>query len=314
MHLWDKFPDIKKELEAFEEYLKSKLSSRNDFLKIASESVVLSGGKRLRPAFTIIAALHGEYKREFVFPAAASVEILHAATLIHDDIIDNAKTRRGQPTLSEKHSTNLAVYTGDYLFSKSLRLLLETGLKPEKLDILTRAVSLLCEGEIEQYLGKYSIASVGNYLKRILGKTSILFSASLVLGAKVANLSDDVARTFGRFGSSFGAAFQIRDDLLDILSDQKVEGKPVFNDLKEGIATLPVIMAVKNNTELRKQVNAFFDGQGDMNELLRDIITSGGIKDSERLKNRYIEKCKAFIQKIPKTPYTGALNEIVEWL
>ncbi len=312
--MWDKFPVIKEELAVFEDYLRSKLSSRNDFLKKASESVVLSGGKRLRPAFTIIAALHGDYSRERVFPAAASIEILHAATLIHDDIIDNAKTRRGQPTLSERHSTNLAVYTGDYLFSKSLRLLVETGLKPEKLDIVTRAISLLCEGEIEQYLGKYSIASVGNYLKRILGKTSILFSAALVLGAKTAHLSDDTIRLFGRFGSSFGAAFQIRDDLLDILSDDKTEGKPVLNDLKEGIATLPIILAVKNNQELRHQIDQFFDGQGDMNQLFDDIIKSGGVKDAQRIKNKYIKKCLNYIDRIPQTPYTGALNEIVSWL
>lgn len=312
--MWEKFPVIKEELAAFEDYLKSKLSSRNDFLKKASESVVLSGGKRLRPAFTIIAALHGDYSRERVFPAAASIEILHAATLIHDDIIDNAKTRRGQPTLSEKHSINLAVYTGDYLFSKSLRLLVETGLKPERLDIVTRAIALLCEGEIEQYLGKYSIASVGNYLKRILGKTGILFSASLVLGAKTANLSDDTTRWLGRFGASFGAAFQIRDDLLDILSDDKTEGKPVLNDLKEGIATLPIIMAVQNNQELRHEINQIFDGKGDMKLLLHNVIQSGGVRDAQKLKEKYIRKCLGYIEKIPHTPYTDALNDIVSWL
>ncbi|NLT18265.1 MAG: polyprenyl synthetase family protein, partial [Clostridiales bacterium] len=242
--MWSKFPVINEELTAFEEYLETVLVSRSEFLTNASKDAVLSGGKRLRPAFTILAALHGDYDRKRVFPAAASVEILHAATLVHDDIIDNAKTRRGKETLSEKHNTNLAVYTGDYLLTKSLKLLIKTGLKPEKLDVLARAITLLCEGEVDQYLNKYSVSSVYNYLKRILGKTGVLFSASMALGAKIANLSDEVARYFSRFGLSFGAAFQIRDDLLDILSDPSKEGKPVLNDLKEGIATLPVIMAV----------------------------------------------------------------------
>ena len=168
----------------------------------------------------IIAALHGDYDRSRIFPAAASVEILHAATLVYDDIIDNAKIRRGQQTISEKHNTNLAVYTGDYLLTKSLRLLLETGLKPEKLDVLARSISLLCEGEVEQYLSKYSVVSVYQYLKRILSKTGILFSASMILGAKTAYLSDDETRRFGHFGMCFGAAFQIRDDLKDLLSEQ----------------------------------------------------------------------------------------------
>jgi len=312
--LWSKYPVINEELTAFEEYLETVLVSRSKFLTNASKDAVLSGGKRLRPAFTIIAALHGKYDREKVFPAAASVEILHAATLVHDDIIDNAKTRRGKETLSEKHNTNLAVYTGDYLLTKSLKLLIKTGLKPEKLDVLARAITLLCEGEVDQYLNKYSVSSVYNYLKRILGKTGVLFSASLVLGAKTANLSDDIARHFGRFGLSFGAAFQIRDDLLDIFSDSTKEGKPVLNDLKEGIATLPVIMAVKNNPNILKEVNVFFDGHGDINSILKSIKSSGGVRDTEKLKDRYKEKCRLYIEKIPYTPYTDAMSEIVNWL
>ena len=312
--MWSKYPIINEELTAFEEYLETVLVSRSKFLTNASKDAVLSGGKRLRPAFTIIAALHGKYDREKVFPAAASVEILHAATLVHDDIIDNAKTRRGKETLSEKHNTNLAVYTGDYLLTKSLKLLIKTGLKPEKLDVLARAITLLCEGEVDQYLNKYSVSSVYNYLKRILGKTGVLFSASLVLGAKTANLSDDIARHFGRFGLSFGAAFQIRDDLLDIFSDSTKEGKPVLNDLKEGIATLPVIMAVKNNPNILKEVNVFFDGHGDINSILKSIKSSGGVRDTEKLKDRYKEKCRLYIEKIPYTPYTDAMSEIVNWL
>ena len=175
--MWSKYPVINEELAAFEEYLETALESRNKFLANASRDAVLSG-KRLRPAFTILAALHGVYDREKVFPAAASVEVLHAATLVHDDIIDNAKTRRGKITLSEKHNTNLAVYTGDYLLTKSLKLLIKTGLKPEKLNVLARAITLLCEAEVEQYLSKYTVSSVYNYLKRILGKTGVLFSAS----------------------------------------------------------------------------------------------------------------------------------------
>lgn len=312
--MWNKFPAIQEEMAAFEEYIEKKLASRNKFLMNASKEVVLSGGKRLRPAFAIIAALHGDYDRERTFPAAAAVEILHSATLVHDDIIDNAKIRRGQLTLSEKHNTNLAVYTGDYLLTKSLRLLLETGLRPEKLDILARSISLLCEGEVEQYLSKYTIASVYGYLKRILGKTGVLFSASMVLGAKTANLSDDAARCFGQFGMCFGAAFQIRDDLMDLLSDQSKEGKPVLNDLKEGIATLPVIMAVRNNPDVKNQITEYFSGNGELKDILRNIISSGGVEDSEKLKSRYIEKCRKIIKEIPQNYYTNAMSEIVDWL
>ena len=312
--MWDNYPEIKAELAAFEEYLEGRLSNKNEFLKNASRNVVMSGGKRLRPAMTIITAMSGEYRREAVFPAAAAIEVLHTATLIHDDIIDDAKTRRGQPTLSEKHDINLAVYTGDYLLAKSLRLLVETGLKPERLDIVARAVNLLCEGEIEQYLGKYKIASVNNYLKRVIRKTGVLFSAASLLGARCANLDDDGSRLHARFGISFGAAFQINDDLNDIESDEQSVGKPVINDLKEGIVTLPVILAVKNNPELKGSIVDYFDGKVDVRTIIRNVISSGGTRDALRLKQKYTEKCRGFLNQLPHSMTTDALNGLVTLL
>lgn len=312
--MWDNYPEIRAELTAFEEYLAARLSSRNEFLEKVCRNAVLSGGKRLRPAFTIITAMAGQYRRQVVFPAAASIEILHAATLIHDDIIDCAKTRRGQPTLSEKHSINLAVYTGDYLLAKSLRLLVETGLKPERLDVIARAINQLCEGEIDQYLGKYEIVGVHSYLKRIMRKTGILFSAAGLLGAKAGNLEEDVLRIFGRFGMSFGAAFQIKDDILDMESDEHTQGKPVTNDLKEGVVTLPVIYAVRNNPELRQEIEAFFDGAGDVSRILYGVTSSGGLRDAHRLKKKYVDKCKTYLSLLPDSIAVHALTELVNWL
>lgn len=312
--MWDNYPEIKTELAAFEEYLAGKLSSRNDFLQTACRNAVLSGGKRLRPAFTIITAMSGNYRREVVFPAAAAVEVLHTATLMHDDIIDCAKTRRGQPTVSEKHSINLAVYTGDYLLAKSLRLLVETGLQPERLDVVARAVSMLCEGEIDQYLSKYEIAGVHSYLKRIIRKTGILFSASCVLGAKAGELDENSLKLYGHFGLSFGTAFQIKDDILDMESSERVEGKPVINDLKEGIVTLPVIYAVRNNPELRAEIEQFFDGKGDVRKILKRLTSSGGQKASHALKQKYADKCRKYLSQLPENITTRALSEVIGWL
>jgi len=312
--LWDNYPEIKTELAAFEEYLAEKLSSHNDFLQTACRNAVLSGGKRLRPAFTIITAMSGNYRREVVFPAAAAIEVLHTATLIHDDIIDCAKTRRGQLTVAEKHGINLAVYTGDYLLAKALRLLVETRMKPERLDMLAKAVSMLCEGEIDQYLGKYEIASVHNYLKRIMRKTGILFSAACLLGAKAGELDEDSIRLYGRFGLSFGTAFQIKDDLLDMESSERVEGKPVINDLKEGIVTLPVIYAVRNNPELRDEIREFFDGKGDVRQILNRVASAGGPRDSQALKQKYVERCRKYLSQLPDNIATRALREVAERL
>lgn len=312
--MWDNYPGIKTELAAFEEYLEGRLTKKNDFLREACRSAVMSGGKRYRPAFTIITAMSGVYNRQVVFPAAAAVEVLHAATLVHDDIIDNAKTRRGQPTLSEKHNINLAVYTGDYLLANALGFLVETGLKPDRLDILVHSVNSLCEGEIEQYLGRYEIAGVVSYLKRVIRKTGILFSASALLGARCANLDDDQSRLYARFGLSFGAAFQIKDDLNDIESNELAEGKPVVNDLKEGIATLPVILAVRNNPGLKSSIDAFFDGRGNIREILGRVAASGGIRDAEKLKRKYVDKCRGYLKSLPRSITTDALNGLVDRL
>lgn len=312
--MWDDYPVIKSELAAFEAYLEGRLPKRNEFLNSACRDVVMAGGKRLRPAFTIIAAMSGNYRRENAFPAAAAIEVLHTATLVHDDIIDNAKTRRGRPTISEKHDINLAVYTGDYLLAKSLRFLVETGLKPERLDIVTHAVNLLCEGEIDQYLGKYAVASVNNYLKRVIRKTGVLFSASALLGARCADIGDGDSRLFARFGLDFGAAFQIRDDLNDMESDEKSEGKPVKNDLKEGIATLPVILAIRNDPELKGTVEEYFSGNGDVRSIIKRVASSDGTRDAIRLKQKYKDKCKGFLSQLPPSIATEALNGLVERL
>lgn len=312
--MWDKYPAIKTELTAFEAYLESKIPKRNAFLQQACSGVILSGGKRLRPAFTIISAMLGEYSRETAFPAAAAVEVLHTATLIHDDIIDNAKTRRGQPTISEKHSINLAVYTGDYLLARSLRLLIETGFQPERLDIIAMAVNSLCEGEIDQYLGRFEVSGVQHYLKRVMRKTGILFAASCLLGARVAKLDDRLVKQLTRFGLSFGAAFQIKDDLLDMESDEKTEGKPVIHDLKEGIATLPVILAVRNNPEIKSQLDLFFDGKGDAQDILKSVIASGGTRDALRLKRKYCDRCRKYLKALPESKEADILYDLLDWL
>lgn len=310
--MWEKYPEVKEELAAFEEYLAGKLATRNEFLKTAN--VLLSGGKRLRPAFTIIIAMSGNYRREVAFPAAASVEILHTATLIHDDIIDSAKTRRGHPTLWEKHGINLAVYTGDYLLSKSLHLLVETGLKPERLDVIAKAVGMICEGEIDQYLGRFEIAGLGVYLKRIMRKTGILFSAAAILGAKAGDLDERHLKLYARLGLSFGTAFQIKDDILDIESSEEAAGKPVIKDLKEGVVTLPVIYAVRNRPELKAEIDEFFDGKRDVRQILDMVTASGGTRDSYALKRKYIERCRKYLSLLPESIATRALAEAVEWL
>ncbi|PKM90843.1 MAG: polyprenyl synthetase family protein [Firmicutes bacterium HGW-Firmicutes-12] len=308
---------INNELEALEAYLMEKFPQKGGILTEASQKTINAGGKRLRPILAILSGMFGEYSRDKIIPLAAALETLHSATLVHDDIIDNAETRRGQPSVSAKHGINLAVYAGDYMLVKAVMMLSEAGLPAEKLKEVAQALESMCVGEVEQYLGRNKVPTVREYLKRIMRKTGILLSASCSLGAFSAGCSEEQVKVLGRFGMYFGTAFQIRDDLLDIEPsefDKDKIGKPVIRDLKEGVITLPVILAAYRNTSVRKQLESFFSGQGDVASLIPAIVAAGGPAESRRIKNRYINKCLGLLEGLPDTKQRRAMEEAVLWL
>jgi heptaprenyl diphosphate synthase len=312
--MWENQPWIREEMIAFEAFAGERFAGRGIPYKEISAGLLLSGGKRLRPAMTILAAKSGEYDRARVFPAALAIEALHAATLAHDDIIDGATVRRGKPTVSETHGVNMAVYTGDYLFAKSLLLMAESGLEPARTQMIAKAVLSMCEGEMAQYLGRYQITPLPQYLRRIARKTGLLFSAACAIGAKAGALDDESVNRFRRFGFKFGMAFQIRDDLLDMEMDAQEAGKPVVRDLKDGIATLPVLLALRNNSNLAEPLRALFAGDGDMTGLLDAVRTAGGTRDAGKMLGRYGDKCRALLSEMPGHTTRHALEELTDWL
>lgn len=312
--MWEKYSFINSEIEALDKYLAEKFPQKGGVLGDLSKGSLNAGGKKLRPVLAIVSGMFGEYSREKVIPLAAALETLHTATLVHDDIIDNAETRRGQPSVAAKHGINLAVYAGDYLLVKSVLMLSEAGLPTEKLREVARALESVCIGEVEQYLGRNKVPSVREYLKRIMRKTGILLSASCALGAFATGCSDEQVKLLGRFGMYFGTAFQIRDDLLDIECEQAQIGKPVIKDLREGVITLPVILAAYRDSSIRKQLGSFIGGEGDAASLVSAVIAAGGPAESRKMKTRYIQKCLDLLKKLPAGEQRQALEEAVFWL
>jgi heptaprenyl diphosphate synthase len=312
--MWEKVSFVQEELDAFETYLKGKYNGRGGFLNKTSRDVILSGGKRIRPALIIISSMFGDYDRKKVFPVAAALETLHTATLIHDDIIDCARTRRGGLTVSEKNGINLAVYTGDYLFANSMLLLSESGLPVDKLSYVAKAAKLICAGEVSQYLSKYTLTSVNGYLKRVMKKTGILFTAAASLGAYVAGCNENIVKMLGKTGMNIGIAFQIRDDILDISSSEMKEGKPVGNDLKEGIITLPFIFAAERSEGIKLKIFSFFERKGEIRTLIQDAINAGGLEDAIALKARYKNRCMPYINALPEGRANQALRELLAWI
>jgi heptaprenyl diphosphate synthase len=317
--LWSKYPDILKELNVVEEYIKKSIQSRNKLVSQVVNDLVGAGGKRLRPALAIICSGFGKGSNEKVTSIAGALEILHSATLVHDDIIDRTRLRRGKPTVAEKYGVDMAVYTGDYLFTKAV-LMLSKDIPVDKLKVVAKSVTTICEGEVYQYQDRYNInTTVLSYLKRIRSKTAVLFGAACGLGAYGAECPEDISTRLSKFGVYYGMAFQIRDDLNDILSDSQKSGKPVLNDISEGTITLPVIYALKRSWELRDMVAKFavkrtFLSPREAEEMARLVKDCGGVKDAGVLLEKYIDKGLNVISSLPDISNRQMLKDLISEL
>lgn len=322
--LWEKYPEINTELKKVESIIQESIKSRNRLLTEICRDLISSGGKRIRSAFAIISSKLGEYDEDKATKIAGALEILHTATLVHDDIIDNAKLRRGKVTVSEKFGVDMAVYTGDFLFTKAILLLTACeGLcteKIEKPEIAVKAIKTICEGEVDQYQHKFDInTTVFSYLKRIGRKTAIMFAAACIMGAWSSGCPEEVVKTVGRFGLDYGMAFQIKDDINDYMSDTQKEGKPVIKDLNEGVITLPLIYAISKNPGIRNIVSNIRSLKKDLHidelwEILETIKESGSIDYSLTVMDKYISRGLKELKKLPSNKYTEILQELIQAL
>lgn len=285
------------ELLLFEEYLRSRFPRENKFSDEVAKAIFSSGGKRLRPYFTILFAMTGEkYDRKRTFATAAAIEMLHTATLVHDDIIDDSDYRRGALTVNARYGIHMAVYVGDYLLLKSMQEIIQLEEYDSiKIRRIVKTLAGICTGEIDQYFSKNEMDSTLKYFRRIRRKTAILFAAACALGAYDAGHDEKGIKSAFYFGINFGMAFQIKDDISNFISNRDAGGKPVLNDLKDGIITLPVIFAAAKNLSFRKKLKLFLNRPEHPEELLNDIIKSGGIERSEQVMRKYLDRARNFL-------------------
>lgn len=275
--------------------------------------LMLGGGKRIRPALVIASAFMGAYDREKALRIAAAVEALHAAALVHDDVIDGAEMRRGMPASHTVCGNHRAIYVGDCLLARSMILLAGSGLPNEGLRRLAQAMKAMCAGEAAQYAGRYRAPGYREYLKRIIGKTGTLFAAACEAGGLAGGLGAREARTLGRFGMRLGAAFQIRDDILD--AEGAFDGKPAERDLADGVVTLPVMIAAEDGGYARR-LSEFLSGEGKTgaSELLRDARRAGALEKARAILRNELEKSRVLLSLLPDTPGRIMLAEIASAL
>jgi len=247
--------------ELLAETLSTKMAAVNTLIqtRMASEHapripevtahLVNAGGKRLRPMLTLAAAKLCGYAGEDDVKLAATVEFIHTATLLHDDVVDESGQRRGRPTANLLWDNKSSVLVGDYLFSRSFQLMVETG-SLQVLDILANASATIAEGEVLQMTAASDLKTDESiYLQVVRGKTAALFSAATQVGGVIADASDTQVQALYDYGDALGIAFQIADDLLDYQGDAKTTGKNVGDDFRERKLTLPVIKAVAQATD-----------------------------------------------------------------
>jgi len=270
-------------------------------------------GKCIRLASVLVSAQdHQERIPEDAIKVAAAVEILHLATLVHDDVIDNADLRRGKPTLQKKYGVKTAVICGDYLLSVAMNLAASVQRKDDWLTLrLPGYLGRLCLGELNQHInnGNYHL-SVFQYLKIIAGKTAALFEASFLAGAMLANEPENMAKRYARLGRYIGMIFQLTDDCMDFEASRKEINKPVQSDYEQDVITLPLIHAFNQVNGLRARA------QG--KRLLRDEINAavqkaGGLVFTRTLAKKYYQKAILLLNNLPVTPEKrAALEKILE--
>lgn len=296
--------------------LVSKAASHS-VLSTAAQEAVAAQGKMLRPAALLMAAGKTEGAvREELISFGAALEVTHCASLLHDDVIDDAPLRRNLPTVQSRYGKSTAIYAGDYLLAASNRCLAE---KEYARDIyeLTLCIENMCDGEVLQLENRGNVAvREEEYYEAIVGKTAYTFSMACRMGGVIGGQSEETARKLGELGLKVGVMFQLRDDLLDWTSTEEESGKPVNNDFYEGIYTLPAIhtFAGDRGDELRALA-----AKGTLTKeelaLARSIVTQAGGVDCcrERIK-KYAAEAKKLIASFPKEHSIRLLEEAVETL
>ncbi len=250
----------------------------------------LSQGKYIRAVSVITCAEDNESKiSPNAVKIAAAIEILHLATLVHDDIIDNAELRRGKATLQKKYGRKTAVICGDYLLSLALKIIAEIPDRKEYMDInFPDYIGRLCLGELNQYINNKNLnLSIFQYLKIISGKTAALFEASFFAGALIAGCSEKEARKYKQLGNYIGMIFQLSDDCIDFDTTVEEANKPVQSDYEQGVITLPLIHALKEKEAFREKAALFTVTREEINEA---VMQTEGLKFTKKIIQKYYKK------------------------
>lgn len=310
---------IKEDLGKLEQSIEKLLVTRIQFIREVVYHIVRSGGKRIRPILVILASRLCGCRDDRHLPYAAIVEFIHTATLLHDDVVDNATTRRGKLTANNVWGNESSVLVGDFLFTKSFDLMVSHH-NPEILKVMSRATTNLAEGEILELLKTSDVETVEEeYFEVIASKTAVLLSAACEIGALLGEVDEVKRNALRDYGFHIGMAFQLTDDLLDYTSSDATLGKDTGRDLREGKITLPLIHALKSVNDRERQIietglMKATMSRKDFEKVKKIIEKYGGMEYTSRISQEHVEAAKALLQEFPASPYRKALTNLADYI
>ena len=310
------YEPIRAELAAVEETLAAVGKTDSPWLAEMLAAVLFAGGKRMRPAIALLAGRFGDYRRELSVPLAAALELLHTASLVHDDIIDSAGTRRGRPTASSLFDNHAAVVLGDYIFAQAAVLVAQTG-NGEVIRLFAQTMIIMAEAELAEDRVAFDYhQTTADYLQRIKGKTAALFAVAAQGGALVANAPREQAEALRGYGENLGMAFQIVDDILDFSGDEREMGKPVGSDLMQGTLTLPSLLLIERHPH-DNPVRTLFEERNRPDLLTQAIAMvreSEIIEESYRTARDFRDRACAALALLPSGAARAALEELTDYV
>lgn len=307
---------LKKDLQQIEDALTYSIDAEHPIFQKSSLQLLKAGGKRIRPVFVLLSSQFGnaDLNATDVQSVAVALELIHMATLVHDDVVDDASLRRGHPTIKHTYDNRIAMYTGDYILARALEVI--TRIEDSALHrVLSNTLVKVVEGEIDQIEDQYNLnQSLRHYLQRIKRKTALLIATSCKLGALAAGAPREHVRYLYQYGYYVGMSFQIIDDILDITASPEQLGKPTGSDLLQGNITLPVLWALENET-FATMVHELFENPNeiakqDISHILSFLLETDAIERSYNLSNLYLQKANLALNKLPKNKAKRTLQMI----
>jgi len=307
---------VQEQIKLVEERMRAQAVESHPDTRAALEHLLASGGKRVRPTVVLLVGNMLNAPEDKLVTIGAAVEMLHTATLVHDDLIDGALLRRGMPTLNARWSPAATVLTGDFIFARAAKLAAESDYLPI-MKLFAETLATIVNGELTQMFTSRGLINRENYYQRIFAKTASLFEMSARAAAMIAQADEDTVETMRLFGYETGMAFQIVDDILDFNGEQTTVGKPIGSDLLQGLVTLPAIYYAEANPHdpnVKTLSEGGWGNQERMEELVKSIRQSEAIKLSMHEAEAHVSRALEALSPFARSPERSALEELANYI